>query len=254
MVTFYFWASHAKRQFLWPIRLSRKKESITLSLLSKVLLSVVVQSLSRIQLFATPWTAARQPSLSFSISRNLLKFISIESVILSNHLILRRPLVLPSVFPNIGVFSSELALWIKWPKYWSFSISLCNEYSGLTSFRIDWFDLLAVQGTLKSLLQHHNLKASILQHTDFFKVPQTHPFVDLIFPSFISNSFLHIPSPVKMGNVWPQVWYSIGSIQGPLLSALKPVHSSSVVPPLPGRGSLNWIPLPATFMSLTGKL
>ena len=114
---------------------------------------VIVQSLSHVQLFATLWTAALQPSLSFTISRSLLKLMSVESVMLSNHLILCHPLVLPSVFPNIRVFSNELALCIRWPKYWSFSISLCNEYSGLISFRIDWFDLLAVQGTLKSLLQ-----------------------------------------------------------------------------------------------------
>ena len=153
MQAFYFWASHAKRQFLWLIRLSREKESITLSLLSYVLLSVVVQSLSHVQLFATPLAAALQPSLSFTVSRSLLKLMSEESVMLSKHLILCRLLVLPSVFPNIRVFSNELALCIRWPKYWSFSISLCSEYSGLISFRIDWFDLLAVQGTLKSLLQ-----------------------------------------------------------------------------------------------------
>ena len=152
MPAFYFWASHAKRQFLWLNRLSREKESISLSLLSNVLLSVVVQSLTHVQLFAAPWTAALQPCLSFTVSRSLLKLMSVESVMVSNHLILHRPLVLPSVFPNIRVFSNELALCVRWPKYWSFSCSLSpsNEYSGLISFRMDWFDLFAVQGTLLS--------------------------------------------------------------------------------------------------------
>ena len=121
----------------------------------------VVQSLSHIRLFATPWTAARQASLSFTISGSLLKPMSIESVMSSNHLICCHPLLLlPSVFPSIRVFSNELALQIRWPKYWSFSFSISpsNEYSGLISFRMDWLDLLAVQGTLKSLLQHHSSK------------------------------------------------------------------------------------------------
>ena len=129
---------------------------------------VVVQSLSHVQLFATPWTAAHQAFLSFTISQSLLKLMSIESVILSNHLILCCPLLLlPSIFPTIRVFSNESAPCIRWPRYWSFSfnISPSNEYSGLISFRIDWFDLLAVQGTLKSLLQHHSSKASILHYS-----------------------------------------------------------------------------------------
>ena len=124
-----------------------------------------VQSLSRVQLFATPWTAARQASLSITNSWSLLKLMSIESVMPSNHRHPLHPLLLPpSIFASIRVFSSESALRIKWPKYWSFSFSISpsNEYSGLISFRIDWFDLLAVQGTLKSLLQHHHSKASIL--------------------------------------------------------------------------------------------
>ena len=126
-----------------------------------------VQSLSHIQLFATPWTASRQTSLSITNSRSLLKFMSIQSVIPSNHLILCHPLLLlPSIFPSIRVFSNESALHIRWPKDWSFSFSICssNEYSGLISFRIDWFDLPAVQGTLKSLPQHHSSKASVLQY------------------------------------------------------------------------------------------
>ena len=140
----------------------------------------VVQSLSRVGLFATPWSAARQVSLSITSSRSLLKLISIESVVSSNHLFLCRPLfLLPSVFPSIRVFSSELALCIKWPKYWnfSFSISPSNEYSGLISFRIDWFDLLAAQGPLKNPLQHHSLKASIFWHPAFFTVQLSHPYM-----------------------------------------------------------------------------
>ena len=124
---------------------------------------LLVQSLSCVQLFATPWTAA--PQAPFSISQTLLKFMSVELVRLSHHLILCCPLLLlPSVFPNIRVFSNESGLHIRRSKYWSFSFSVSpsNEYSGLISFRIDWFDLLAAQGTLKSLLQHHNLKASVL--------------------------------------------------------------------------------------------
>ena len=119
----------------------------------------------------TPWSTAHQASLSFTISQSLLKLISIESVIPANHLILCCSLFsLPSVFPSIRVFSNELVHPISWPKYWSFSFSISpsNEYSGLISLRIDWFDLLAVQGTQESLLQHHNSKASILWHSDFF--------------------------------------------------------------------------------------
>ena len=131
-----------------------------------------VQFLSRVGLFAAPWTTACQASLSITNSWSLLKVKSIESVMPSNHLILCRPLLLlPSIFPSIRVFSSESALHIRWPKYWSFnfSISPSNEYSGLISFRIDWFDL-AVQGTLKKILQHHNLKASILQCSALFMI------------------------------------------------------------------------------------
>ena len=133
-----------------------------------------VQSLSYVQLFATPWITAHQASLSFNSSQTLLKLMSIESVMPSNHLILCRPLLLlPSIFkdPTL-VFSNELVLCIRWPKYWSFSFSISpfNDYSGLISFRIDWFDLLAVQGILKSLLQHHSLKALILRCSNFFIV------------------------------------------------------------------------------------
>src|SRR5574338_1489821 len=121
----------------------------------------------------TPWTAAHQASLPITNSQSLLKLMSFESVMPSNHLILCRPLLLlPSIFPSISVFSNESVLRIKWPKYWSFSFSIspCNEYSGLISFRMDWLDLLAVQGTLKSLLQHHRSKTSILWCSAFFTV------------------------------------------------------------------------------------
>ena len=130
-----------------------------------------VQSLRGVLLFVTLWTAAHQASLSFTISQSLLKFKSIELVMLSNHFILCCPLLLlPSVFPSIRVFSKELTVHHRWPKYWSFNFSNSpsNGYSGLISFRIDWFDLLAVQGTLKNLLQYHSLKASILQCLAFF--------------------------------------------------------------------------------------
>ena len=139
-----------------------------------------VQLLSRIQLFSIPWTAACQTSLSITNSQSLLKLMSIESVMPSNHLILCRPLLLlPSIFPRNRVFSNESVLCIRWPKYWSFSFSISpyNEYSGLISFRMDWLDLLAVQGTLKSLLQHHSSKASILRHSAFFTVQLSHPYM-----------------------------------------------------------------------------
>ena len=136
-----------------------------------------VQSLSRVRLYATPWTAAHQASLSIINSQSLLKLMSIESVMPSSHLILGHPLLLlPSIFPSISVFSNESALRIRWPKYWSFSFSICpsNEHSGLISFRMDWLDL-AVEGTLQSLLLHHSSKASILQCSAFFIVQLSHP-------------------------------------------------------------------------------
>ena len=144
----------------------------------KIIAVVLVQSLSCIWFFSTPWTTAPQAVLSFTISHSLLKLTSIELMMPSNHLILCCPLLLlPSTFPSMRVFSNESVLHIRWPKYWSFSfnISPSNEYSGLTSFRIDWFDLLAVQGTLKSLLQHHGLKVSILWCSAFFIVQLSHP-------------------------------------------------------------------------------
>ena len=139
-----------------------------------------VQSLSRVRLFATPWTTARQASLSITNSQSPPKPMSIESVILSNHLILCRPhVLLPSIFPSIRVFLNESALHIRWPKYWSFSfnISPSNEHPGLFSFRMDWLDFLAAQGTLKSVLQHHSSKASIRRHSAFFIVQLSHPYM-----------------------------------------------------------------------------
>ena len=139
-----------------------------------------VQLFSRVQFFATPWTAACQASLSITNCQSLPKSMSIESVMLYNHLILCHPLLLlPSIFPSIMIFSSESALHIRRPKYWSFSfnISCSNEYSGLIFFRMDWLDFLAVQGTLKSLLQHHSSKASIPQRSAFFIVQLSHPYI-----------------------------------------------------------------------------
>ena len=149
-------------------------DSLSLWLLS------AVQLLSHVQLFATLWTAAHQASLSITNSWSLPKLMSIESVMPSNPLILCRPLLLlPSIFPSIRVFSSESALHIRWPKYWSlsFNISPSNEHSGLISFRMDWLDLLAVPGTRKSLLQHHSSKASILWRSAFFIVQLSHAYM-----------------------------------------------------------------------------
>ena len=139
-----------------------------------------VQSISRVWLFVTPWTAAHQASLFITNSWSLLKLMSIKSVMPSNHLIFCRPLSLPpSIFPSIWVISNESVLPIRWTKDWSFSfrISPSNEYSGLISFRMDWLDLLAIQGTLKSLLQHHSLKSSILCWSAFFIVQLSHPYM-----------------------------------------------------------------------------
>ena len=155
---------------------------------------------------ATPWTAVCQAPQTSTISWSLLKFMSIESAMLSNHFILCRPLLLlPSVFLSIRIFSSESALCIRWPNYWSFSpsISPSNEYSGLISFRINWFDLLTVQGTLKSLLQHHSLKASILYCSAFFVVQLSHPYMSIgktialtvwIFVSYMISLLLNMLS------------------------------------------------------------
>ena len=163
-----------EKSFLKPhLDLYQKYLGINLSQFSSV------QSLSHLRLFATSWIAARQASLSITNSRSSLKFMSIESVMASNHLILCCPLfLLPSIFPSIRVFSNDSVLHIRWPKYWSFSFSINpSKYSGLISFRMDWLDLLAVQGTLKSLLQHHSSKASILPCSDFFIVQLSHPYM-----------------------------------------------------------------------------
>ena len=141
---------------------------------------ISVQVLSHVRLFETPWTAARQASLSITNPQSLPKLMSIEPVMPSNHIILCCPLLLlPSIFPSIRDFSNESVLHIRWPKYWgfNFSFSPSNEYSGLISFRMDWLDLLAVQGTLKSLLQQHSSKASILQCSAFFTIQLSHPYM-----------------------------------------------------------------------------
>ena len=156
---------------LWPGRLlcHRGSPGKKAGVGCQTLLSSV-QLLSRVQLFATPWTAAHQTSLSINNCWNLLKLMSIELVMTSNHLLCRPVLLLPLIFPSIRAFSNESRLWIRWPKYWSFSFSIgpSNEYSGLISFRTDQLDLLAIQGTLKSLLQPHSPKASILWNSAFF--------------------------------------------------------------------------------------
>ena len=157
---------------------------------------VVVQSLTRVRSSVIPWTTAPQASLSVTNSQSLLKLMSIKSVMPSNHLILCHPLLLlPSILPTIRVFSNDSALHIRWLKYWSFSFSISpsNEYSGLISFRIDWFDILALQGTLKSLLQQHSIKASILCCSAFFIVQLSHPYtttgetIALTRRNFVSN-------------------------------------------------------------------
>ena len=156
---------------------------------STLLIIVVVQSPSRAQLFATPWTAACQACPSLTISQSLSKFMTIASVMPSSHLILWCPLLLlPSIFPSIRVFSNESALHIRWPKYWSFSFSTSpsNEYSALISYKNDWFDLSAVQETLKSLLQHHSSKASILWCSAFFYCPALTTVCDLCWQSNVS--------------------------------------------------------------------
>ena len=179
--------------------------------------------LSCVQLPVTPWTATCQASLSITNSQNLLKLMSIESVIPSNHLILCRPLLLlPSIFPSIRVFSSESVLRIKWPKNWSFSFSISpsNEYSGLISFRMDWLDLLAVQGTLKSLLQHHSSKASILQCSAFFIVQLSHPYMT-------TGKTIALTRRTFVGKVM-SLLFIIGTDN---LTAFSMLYGASLVPP-----------------------
>ena len=153
-----------------------------------------VQSLSHVRLFATPWTAARQAALSITNSQSSPKPMSIESVMPSSHLILCRPLLRPPIPPSIKVFSNESTLRIRWLKYWSFSFSISpsKEHPGLISFRMDWLDLLTVQGTLKSLLQHHSSKASILWHLAFFTVQLSHPYMLLLLLLLLLSRFSHV--------------------------------------------------------------
>ena len=164
-----------------------------------------VQSLSCVQLFATPWIAARQASMSITNSWSLLKPMSIESVMPSSHLILcRHLLLLPPISPSIRVFYNESTLSMRWPKYWSFrfSISPSNEHPGLISFRMDWLDLLAVQGTLKSLLQHHSSKASIFQHSAFFRVQLSHPyFISHQMEGFINHKKITYSIPYQNSDI-----------------------------------------------------
>ena len=177
------WPRDWKRSVFIPIpKKGNAKECSnyrTIALISHTIKFSSVHSLSHVRLFATAWIAACQASLSITNSQSLLKLISIESVTPSSHLILCYPLLLlPSIFPSIRVFSNESALCIRWPKYWNFSINMSpsNEHPGLISFRMDWVDLLAVQGTLKSLLQHHSSKESILQCSAFFIDQLSHPY------------------------------------------------------------------------------
>ena len=157
--------------------------------LHELMTFVVVQSLNLCPSLVIPWTIARQASLSFTISWSLFKLMSIEKVMPSNHLVLSSPSH-PAFFPSIRVFSCESALCIRWPKYFSFSISPSNEYSGLISFRIDWFDLLAVWETLKSLFQHHSSKASVIQCSTFFMVQLSHPYMTTGKTMALTNELL----------------------------------------------------------------
>ena len=171
--------------------------------------SVMSNSLHGLQEL-TPWTAACQAFLSITNSRSLPKLMSIESVMPSNHLLLCHPLLLlPSIFPSIRAFSNESVLHIRWPKYWSFSFSIhpSNEYSGLISFRMDWLNLLAVQGTLKNLLQHHSSKALILQHSAFFLVQRSHPYMTYIYHIYLCLFCLII---TLHGLITPTLLYQLG--------------------------------------------
>ena len=173
------WSPNSQDLPQWPYLVTVSLQMVNLRWGHSVHFSSV-QSLSCVQLFVTPWTAAHQASLSTTNSRSSLKLMSIELVIPSNHLILCCPLLLPpSIFPSIRVFSNESVLLIRWPKYWSFSfnISPSNEYSGLIAFRMNWLDLLAVQGILKSLLQHHGSKVSVLWCSAFFITQLSHPYM-----------------------------------------------------------------------------
>ena len=193
---------------------------------------VVDQSISCVSLFVTPWTAAHQASLSFTISWSLLKLMSIESVMPSNHVIFYCSLLLlPSIFPSIRGFSNELALCIKWPKYWSFSLSISpySACSGLISFRMDWFNFYAIQDTLKSLLQHHNSKASILWCSAFFMVQLSHPYM------------------TTGKAITLTIWIFVGNVMSPLFNML----SRFVIAFLPKKSkglSILWLQSPSTVI------
>ena len=196
-----------------------------------------IQSFSRVRLFATPWTTARQASLSIINARRLLKLMTNKSVMLSNHLILCRPLLLPSsILPNNRIFSNESVLCIRWPKYWSFSFSISpsNEYSGLISFRMDWLDLYAVQGTLKSLLQHHSLKASILWLSAFFIVQLSHPYlttgktIALTFVGKLTSLLFNMLSKLVITSLPRSKYLLISWVQSPSTVILEPKKEKSL--------------------------
>ena len=212
-----------------------------------------IQSLGRVQPLLNPWTAACQASLSITNSQSLLKLMSIESVMPSNHLVLYRPLfLLPSIFPSIKVFSNESALHIRWPKDWSFSfsISLSNEYSGLISFRIDWPEPLAVQGTLKSLLQHYSSKASVLQCSAFFKVQLSPPYMTMgktipltrpIFVSKVMSLLLNMLSRFVLAFLPRSKCLLISWLWSPCAVILEPKKIKSVLFPLfPHLFAMKW--------------
>ena len=188
-----------------------------------------IQSFSCTQLFATPWTAACQASLSITNSQSLLKLISIDSVMPSNHPIFSRPLLfLPSIFSSIRVFSNESVFCIRWPKYWSFSFSISpsNEYSGLISFSMDWLDLLAVQGTLKSLPQHHSSKASILRCSAFFIVQHSHQYMT-------TGKTIALTRQTFAGNVIPLVFNMLSRLVITFLQKSKHLFISWLQSPSP---------------------
>ena len=210
-----------------------------------------VQLPSHVWLFATPWTAARQASLSITNSQSLLKLMSIKSVMPSNRLILCCPLLLPSIFPSIRVFSRESVLHIRWPKYWSFSfnISPSSEHSGLISFRIDWFDLLAVQRTLKSLLQHHSSEASILRHSAFSIVQLSHPYVTTgktivltrqTFVGKVMSLLFNMLSRLVIAFLPRTKCLLISWLQSPSAVILEPKKSLSLFPLFPHLFVMKW--------------
>ena len=227
-------------------------------------LVLFVQLLSHTRLFLTPWTAACQVSLFFTVSWSFLKLMSIESAMPSNHLILFcLLLLLPSIFPSIRVFSSESALHIRWPEYWSFSfnISPFNAYSGLISFRIYWFDLLAVQGTLKRLLQHHSWKALILWHSAFFMVQLSHPYMTTgLYP--LPNLFLSeidfSDRALKLRNIVEPLWHEIardeeGWVSKPIISDFP---QNLIVSPIENNWNFltRWLVVPVTKIEHTDFL